>query len=171
MTKSVAKCLIEKPTIDFTHMAKLFVIEYFNEPKRGYGGNIIDVFHKLRKDKFVDVFKPAKEQFNGSGSYGNGGAMRISPIALYFHNNYEAMINAATKTTELTHTNKLGIHGAILQCVAIQQSLLLSPTEPIDVDSFANSLIDKMKDLETEDDGYLFDVSYIFYTLTLLVLD
>lgn len=29
-----------------------------------------------------DVFQPAKGQFDGSGSYGNGGAMRVAPVGL-----------------------------------------------------------------------------------------
>lgn len=153
MTKSVAQCLIDKPAIDFTHLARLFVIEYFKEPKRGYGQNVVDVFHKLRKDKFVNIFKPASEQFGGSGSFGNGGAMRISPIALYFNNDYQAMVNAAIKTTELTHSNKLGIHGAVLQCIAIRQSLLTPPTVPIDVEVYTEYLIEKMKEIEIDDEG------------------
>jgi poly(ADP-ribose) glycohydrolase ARH3 len=47
-----------------------FVKEYFTEPRRGYGLQVVDVFHKLRAQKFENPFRPAKEQFDGSGSYG-----------------------------------------------------------------------------------------------------
>lgn len=40
------------------------------------------VFAALRKDDPDDVFEPARKQFDGQGSYGNGGAMRIAPAAL-----------------------------------------------------------------------------------------
>lgn len=73
------------------------------------------MFHQLRKDKFEDVWKPARNQFNGSGSYGNGGAMRVSPVALFSPSNYDKMIELARKCTELTHTNRLGVNGALLQ--------------------------------------------------------
>lgn len=153
MTKSVAKCLIEKPAVDYKHMAKLFVIEYFKEPRRGYGQNVVDVFQKLRKDKFADIYKPANEQFGGSGSYGNGAAMRVAPIALFFHNNYKTMLNAVVKSTEITHTNKLGVHGAVLQCIAIHKCLQTPSTMPINVFEFANDLITKMQDVEMDDEG------------------
>lgn len=43
--------------------------------------SVVDVFDKLRHDP-EDVFQPAREQHGGEGSYGNGSAMRISPVAL-----------------------------------------------------------------------------------------
>lgn len=73
------------------------------------------MFYKLRNDKFADVWKPAKEQFEGSGSYGNGGAMRIAPVAVFYRDNYENMIEVARQTTLLTHTHRLGVNGALLQ--------------------------------------------------------
>lgn len=151
MAKSVAKCLIDKPPMDFKYLANLFVREYFLEPRRGYGQNVIEVFHKLRSTKFVDIYKPALDQFNGTGSYGNGGAMRIAPIPLYFNANYEAMINAAISATEITHTHSLGVHGALLQSIAIHQSLLLNPQEKADHQSFVLQLIEKMNLLETDE--------------------
>lgn len=45
--------------------------------------HVVDVFEALRESNFEDVFLPAKLQFNGTGSYGNGAAMRIAPIALF----------------------------------------------------------------------------------------
>ena len=78
------------------------------------------MFAKLRSRKFDDPFGPAKEQFNGQGSYGNGGAMRISPIALYCFQNLDTMIDTAVKTTKITHTHPLGINGAILQVSIIK---------------------------------------------------
>lgn len=63
------------------------------------------------------------------------------------------MIQAATNATKITHTHKLGVHGALLQSIAIHQSLHLDPEEKVDVQHFATQLIDKMKDLEkTSDD-------------------
>lgn len=155
MTKSVAKCLIDKPAVDFKCLARLFVKEYFSEPRRGYGQNVVEVFSKLRGSKFEDIYKPAREQFSGRGSYGNGGAMRVAPMALYFHNNYKGMIEAATHATEITHTHKLGINGALLQCIALQQTLLTDPVDKIDVEQFTNQLIDKMKVIEAthEEEG------------------
>lgn len=148
MVKSVAKFLIDKPEPDFTFLAKLFVSEYFKEPKRGYGENVVEVFHKLRNSKYADIYKPASEQFWGSGSYGNGGAMRIAPVALYFHDSYQSMLDVATQSTKITHTNVLGINGALLQSIAIHQSLYYNPKDTIDPVKFCLELQNKMKEVE-----------------------
>ncbi|CAG2056041.1 unnamed protein product [Timema podura] len=92
-----------------------FVKEYFGDKNRGYGQQIVEVFHKLRVQKFKDPYGPAKEQFEGTGSYGNGAAMRTAPIALFCHKNYEELLDTARKCAELTHTHKQGYTGAILQ--------------------------------------------------------
>nr|CAI5834001.1 unnamed protein product [Callosobruchus analis] len=111
--------------------------------------NIVgEVFNKLKATKFEDVFKPATEQFHGKGSYGNGGAMRVAPIALFFHDNYDAMLEVATKATRLTHTNTFAIHGALLQCIAVQQALLADPKKKLDPEQFVSSLHEKMKKIE-----------------------
>jgi len=60
-----------------------FVKEFFLEPNRGYGGNVISVFESLRRENYEYPYGPAERQFDGKGSYGNGGAMRISPGALF----------------------------------------------------------------------------------------
>ncbi|KAJ8980095.1 hypothetical protein NQ317_008556 [Molorchus minor] len=159
MMKSVAKFIIDKPEPDYKFLAKLFATEYFSEPKRGYGQNVIEVFHKLKNSKFENIYKPATEQFFGSGSYGNGGAMRIAPVALFFHDNYKLMLEVAINTTKITHTNILGINGALLQCIAIHQALLMDPENKIDPIVFCKKLNEKMKELEKvdEDDEYDLD--------------
>jgi len=73
-----------------------FVSEFYKEPDRGYGGSIAAVFSKLEKSGCSDPFLPAKEQFDGQGSFGNGGAMRISPTALYGYNLSEEELNVST---------------------------------------------------------------------------
>lgn len=39
---------------------------------------------KLSSPQLSDVYQPARDQFNGRGSFGNGGAMRAAPFALAF---------------------------------------------------------------------------------------
>lgn len=52
----------------------------------------MDVFKALRETNYEDVFLPAKLQFKGSGSYGNGAAMRIAPIATFGYSKGEDYI-------------------------------------------------------------------------------
>lgn len=55
---------------------------YYDDPRRGYGKSVTLIFYKLKTSKYSNIFAPAKEQFDGQGSCGNGSAMRISPAAL-----------------------------------------------------------------------------------------
>lgn len=63
-----------------------FAKEYSASPSRGYGSGVIQVLKKLASPQLSDVFQPARDQFNGRGSFGNGGAMRAVPFALAFPN-------------------------------------------------------------------------------------
>lgn len=83
MTRAICKSLTEQMKYDNRSMAQEFVKEFFREPCRGYGAAVGTVFERLRDENPDDVTLPARSQFDGQGSYGNGAAMRISPVALF----------------------------------------------------------------------------------------
>ncbi|CAH1405504.1 unnamed protein product [Nezara viridula] len=156
MTLGILKSFIELGCFDERDIANRFVTNYFREPNRGYGESVVTVFKKLRQilnssnrsNSETDVWKPAQQQFNGSGSLGNGGAMRIAPVALYCYSDYKLLLSTAEKCTKLTHTHKLGVNGALLQALAVQQSLMVDSSQPLDVDCFINDLMAKMTEVE-----------------------
>ena len=83
MARQLADSLVEHKGLNESDLARRFTEEFYAEPHRGYGGGVIAVFRKLRKqDGFSEPLQPAREQFNGTGSYGNGAAMRVHPVAL-----------------------------------------------------------------------------------------
>ncbi|KAG0722445.1 Poly(ADP-ribose) glycohydrolase ARH3 [Chionoecetes opilio] len=154
MMRCVALSLIEEKGYVAQDMAKRFVKEFFAEPKRGYGSNVVDVFAVLRATKFRDVYSPAAMQFNGRGSYGNGGAMRVAPIALFCHASTEQeLVDTAKDMALLTHANRLGYNGAVLQCLAVHEALH-TPKNDLNCVIFIENLIKKMKKVEqlTKDD-------------------
>lgn len=65
MTKCVANVLVDHGCVNQKELALQFVKEYYTDPRRGYGGAVVQVFAKLRKSKFVDPLQPAREQFSG----------------------------------------------------------------------------------------------------------
>ncbi|GFR66463.1 poly(ADP-ribose) glycohydrolase ARH3-like, partial [Elysia marginata] len=154
MVRSVAASLLEKKVFDAQDMAKRFTDEYFKEPDRGYGSNVVTVFKGLRNSDLKDVYEPARAQFEGSGSYGNGGAMRIAPVPLFAFTTQKSsdLQSLVTDVTRLTHTNVLGVHGAILEAFAIDQILRLETETDFDADVFITHLVDKMRKVETDDD-------------------
>ena len=89
MTRAVCKSLMEQKKYDNRSMATEFVKEFFKDPTRGYGQAVGRVFERLRDDDPEDITLPARCQFDGQGSYGNGAAMRISPLALFSKNSHE----------------------------------------------------------------------------------
>ena len=123
MARQVALSIIEKKELDVKDLAKRFVNEHESEPWRGYGASVGQVFQKLGKTNFAsekEVFQPAAEQFDGSGSYGNGAAMRAHPIGL-FGKNIEEIEELAEKQARLTHAHGGGIMGSILQAAGMYQ--------------------------------------------------
>ena len=79
-------------------------------PMGGYGG---------RFAQWVKSDKP--EPY---GSYGNGSAMRVSPVAWAFHRR-DTVLNAAKQTAECTHDHPEGIKGAQTVALAICRALQL----------------------------------------------
>jgi len=155
MTRSLTESLIEKRDVDIVDIAKRFAKSYQEEPHRRYGGGAITVLKKLKENvEETNVKSPAKNLFDGLGSYGNGGAMRIAPVVLFSYNNYDKLLYFVKEVTEITHANKLGINGAILQAIAIQQSLCLDPSEELNVTKYVDDLINKMDKIEGDESEY-----------------
>lgn len=67
-------------------------------PRAGYGGNF---------RKWIRLVSPTP--YN---SYGNGSAMRVSPVAFLNQDNLENALNTSDKVTEITHNHPEGIKGA-----------------------------------------------------------
>ncbi|CAG2100555.1 unnamed protein product [Medioppia subpectinata] len=154
MTKSICESFIQLKQFDAKDMAKRFTLEYIRDPKRGYGGNVIDVFAALNHTHFEEPYSPARLQFNGSGSYGNGGAMRTNPVALFgYHLPIDELIELSGNCAKITHSNRNGYNGAILQCLAVREALNTIPSQTdhsFDVNSYLNRLIEKMQTIETK---------------------
>jgi len=124
MARQIALSYIEHKKLDPKAIAKNFSDEYFKEPWRGYGGSVVEVFEKLRASNCEDHFKPASEQFAGSGSYGNGAGMRAHPIALACAGYPpEQVVEQAKAVAKLTHSHPLGVHGGVIQTMAVYHAL------------------------------------------------
>ncbi|KAL5965091.1 ADP-ribose glycohydrolase ARH3 [Taenia solium] len=122
---------------------------------RFYGGSVGSLFGRMKSSNFADPFKTSSQQFSGSGSYGNGGAMRITPIPLYGMGlNTKDFNTLVCQVTALTHTNPLGLFGALLQAHAIRRVLAVASANdgstPCTID--ASRLVDSLcRDLEAAD--------------------
>lgn len=150
MLRSVANSLVEHKMLDARDLSKRFTEEFFREPGRGYGGSVSAIFKQLRDTEFSDPFGPAARHFDGMGSYGNGGAMRIAPAALFGLHFNEIDFNGLVRDiTRVTHSHKDAINGAILECAAVQIALRSNLSDkPFTADQMVTELLDRMQRLE-----------------------
>jgi ADP-ribosylglycohydrolase len=82
----------------------------YPSPMGGYGGRFAQWVHS-------DSPRPY-------GSYGNGSAMRVSPVAWAYHRK-DTVLNAAKQTAECTHNHSEGIKGAQTVALAVCKALQL----------------------------------------------
>jgi ADP-ribosylglycohydrolase len=99
LTIAVADCLLNKKDLAKT------IWEYGRKYcGRGYGGRFMNWLQS-------DDLQPY-------GSYGNGSAMRVSPVGFAF-NDIETVLEVAKQTAEVTHNHPEGIKGAQATATAI----------------------------------------------------
>ncbi len=139
MTIGVAQSLAECGGLDGPHMAERFVSNYLQEPWRGYGPGPPRVFKLIRSGEPWD--KAAAHMYGG-GSYGNGAAMRVAPIGLFFWSRLAELREAAHLSSLITHSHVLGMEGAALQAMAVALAVAQNPDKPLDTSSFASRLLD-----------------------------
>lgn len=81
---------------------------------RGYGPGALRTLKRIRRgmpwrEAALSVFK--------EGSYGNGAAMRVAPLGLYYSDG-EKRRAAARATALITHAHPLGVEGAVVMAEA-----------------------------------------------------
>jgi len=86
---------------------------------------------------------PAKAIFDGRGSYGNGGAMKIAPVSLYSYNNYDNLLHYVKEVTQITHAHELGINGAILQVITDSFVLIRKKMHTFNISMLTNYMLHK----------------------------
>jgi poly(ADP-ribose) glycohydrolase ARH3 len=120
MAIGVAETLIDQRRIDEVRLCKAFVDNYV--PSRGYGRGARAVLEAMEEGG--DYQGVAQRYFPG-GSFGNGAAMRVAPVGLFFHADRARLWDEAPLQSLPTHCHPLGIEGA--QLLALAVSLALGP--------------------------------------------
>lgn len=159
LTLALAESLLQCDGFDGADMARRFAATWAHALDRGYGSNVAKVFRSVLAG--VDWKEAAESQFGGAGSYGNGGAMRVTPAALWAYPDLEETARLAAETATVTHTHPVGIEGAVIQAVAVHYALsdefqparlLADLDERIETDGFRAKLGELESCLENGDD-------------------
>lgn len=113
-------------------------------PNRGYGGN----FHRWAKSKHSEPYN----------SWGNGAAMRISPVG-YAYDDLETVLQKAKEFTEITHNHPEGIKGG--QATAAVIFLARSGYSKLEIKAYVESNFNYDLSRHTDEirPTYQFDVS------------
>ena len=82
MSMDVAESLIQKEDVDQDHLAQTFSRSY--DWSRGYGPEAGRILKSIRNGR---NWKEVNRRKYLDGSFGNGAAMRVAPISLYYRNN------------------------------------------------------------------------------------
>ena len=146
MMIGMAESLIRSKGFNGEDMAYSFVRNYELEPWRGYGPAPPHIFRLVRNG--VDWDQAAQGFYDG-GSYGNGSAMRIAPIGVFYHDNLLVLRELACESSRITHAHILGKEGAALQACAIALAANLESPSTLDRGDFLAELTDF-----TQDDVY-----------------
>lgn len=125
MALSVVACLREHGTVDQDWLAGDFAARY--ERQRGYGPATRAVIKRIRLgDDWRDI---SQALFAGTGSYGNGGPMRVAPLGAYFADDPAALVEQARLATVVTHAHPEAVAGSLAVAVAAAQASA-GPSEP-----------------------------------------
>jgi poly(ADP-ribose) glycohydrolase ARH3 len=81
----------------------------------------------------------ARRLFGGEGSLGNGAAMRIAPLGIFFHNSPQLYEQAAA-SAEVTHAHPVGKDGAAVLALAVALAVGLDPRQEFPLEHFLAEL-------------------------------
>lgn len=139
MALGLAESLLEKGTLDQQHLGETFHHNLEREPWRGYAMGPPTIFSLVRSTR-ISYPEAARTLFGGAGSFGNGSAMRVAPVGLFFHASAHLYAKAAA-SAEVTHAHVVGKDGAAVQAQAVAMALKLDPMKAFPLASFVNELV------------------------------
>jgi len=119
MMIALAESLIEQGRIEEERLARAFQAVY--DPARRYGGGTRSVLELWRDG--VSVPEAAGQLFGGQGSRGNGAAMRIAPVGVYFRADPERLLTRGRPERPGDARTPGRDHGARVQVAAIGAAL------------------------------------------------
>jgi ADP-ribosylglycohydrolase len=116
MAVSIVEVLERNQQIDQADLAVTFAMRYALEDNRGYGGTAHGILRAIGEGQPWSSVSPAV--LSGMGSMGNGGAMRVAPLGVYFAHDPEELVVQARLSAEVTHAHPDGQAGAIAVALA-----------------------------------------------------
>ncbi len=114
MALSVYAILRQHGGVEQAALARSFAAHF--DRRRGYGAGMFFMLPRIRRGE--DWRALAAGLFDGTGSFGNGAAMRIAPVGGYFADDLDAVSEQARRAAAVTHTHPEAAAGAIAAAAA-----------------------------------------------------
>ena len=143
MAIGLAEAIIESGDIVTQNLGDRFRKNFEQEPWRGYASGPPTIFSLVGR-KGISYTQAAQSLFNREGSLGNGGAMRIAPVGLFYYDDKD-LYEKAVRSAEITHTHPLGTDGAAVQAKAVAEAVKLDPDREFSSEKFIHELIEFSK--------------------------
>lgn len=140
MSLATAELLVSQGAIDQQLLGDKFRKYFKQEPWRNYGVVTSEVF-TIVENEAIEYTTAALRLCDGSGSFGNGAAMRVAPLGLFFHRSPD-LYEMAKSAAEITHAHPVGIDGAAVLAKAIAMSLHLNSQRPFAPQVYGQKLIE-----------------------------
>jgi ADP-ribosylglycohydrolase len=116
MALAIVEILENHGGVDREKLARSFARQYEADPYRGYGLSVRRVLERIAGGDPWQV--SSRSVYDGNGSMGNGGAMRVAPLGAYFADDLDELVRQAAASAEVTHAHPEGQAGAIAVAVA-----------------------------------------------------
>lgn len=133
MMRVLADHLARTGGLDEDVLADAFARAFRSEPWRGYGPGTARLLDEVARG--VSWREASTAQFGGSGSLGNGGAMRVAPVGL-LPLSLSEIADLAGRSAAVTHAHPLGTQGAQLQAAAVALAVDTDAGESFDWDAY-----------------------------------
>jgi len=139
MAIGLAESLIRRQGLDQEDLGKTFQDNFNRESWRGYASGPPTIF-SLVTQRGIPYREAAQSLFRGKGSLGNGAAMRIAPLGLFYHGAKD-LYDRACASARVTHAHPVGMDGAAVQAFAVSQAAAGDPRNDFPKDALLQSLI------------------------------
>jgi poly(ADP-ribose) glycohydrolase ARH3 len=134
MAIGVAESLTASYGFNSDDMARRFAGNF--DPFRGYGRGTAIVLNLINNGMH---WQDANTLVFREGSFGNGAAMRVAPLGLFYSNDVEVLREKVEEASSITHCHVLGKEGAVILAFAI--SLIIRTCGELTAMDFLDNLV------------------------------
>jgi len=139
MSIGLAEALTSSGGVNEDEIGRIFQRNYGREPWRDYSSSVPAIFAMVKRHD-MPFAEAAARLHDGAGSFGNGAAMRIAPLGLFFRNSPDLRDNAE-RSAQITHTHPIGIDGAAVMAWAVGQLAGMDPKAKFPFAEFCTGIV------------------------------